>query len=140
MLSRAHFPSAYKLLCLSGYFSRSDQDDRGKYVRRNFPLRPSFTPSNPPCKSQCSWQSAASFATERYAARKNSRKASRRVTNKRKDLAEVKLRRDFNADFGEKQIRQCRNIELSVPTYKFDKSLILTIISKRYEYTIHTYI
>lgn len=116
MLSRAHFPSAYKLLCLGGYFSRPDQDDRGKYVRRNFPLRPSFTPSNPPRESQRSWRGAASFAIEWKSCRKEEFEKSFKTLRIKGRILLVKLRRDFSTDFGRKQIGHRRIIELPTAT------------------------
>lgn len=47
------------------FLAPATQDDRGKYVRQNFPLRPSFTPPNPPRKSQRSRRIVASLAIER---------------------------------------------------------------------------
>lgn len=133
MLSRAHFPSVHtNCFVLPAIFLAPDQDDRGKYVRQNFPLRPSFTPSNPPRKSQRLWQRAASFAVERR--KEEFEKSFKMLRIKRKGLAGGEIQTRFQHGFRRKTNRALSRYRASQWRYKFDSSLIAAIQSFSYEY------
>lgn len=76
------------------FLASAIQDDRGKYVRRNFPLRPSFTSPNPPRKSQRSWRILPLLAYRTPQGRV--RRKLQDVANKRNDIVGAKLRREIS--------------------------------------------
>lgn len=126
MLSRAHFPCAYKLLCPRGYFSHPrpgtiEANTFGGISLYDHPLHHLILLVKASARGKA--RIVSSFAVERREEELEKSFETLRI-KEGISLAKVKLRRDFSMDFGGKQIAGTVALSSSQRRHKFDNSLI----------------